>query len=157
MSYRAFSSESRSKSYRGRLVPNPVPVDPETNEQRNLMETRKLRTPIEHHLQVQNPPNTRNLMRRMIRLQNSNLRAYVIITSLLVLVSLAVAPAATVPPIQVTLGTTFSVSGSDFGTRRGTVFIGFSPCEVVAWNDTEVVCVMKVPMPQHLPGLLEGR
>ncbi len=57
------------------------------------------------------------------------------------------ASAATVDPNQGTIGTALTISGSGFGAKQGTVFIGPEPAQVAAWSDTQIQCLVKVPMP----------
>jgi len=66
---------------------------------------------------------------------------------LLAFFSTAHAAISDIAPKEGTIGTTFAISGDGFGIMRGTVFLGSSPCKVVAWSDREVECMINVPMP----------
>ena len=56
----------------------------------------------------------------------------------------AVTPSVT--PNEGTIGTTFTISGEHFGAKRGTVFIGSKPCQVLEWGDTAIKCLINEPM-----------
>ena len=64
----------------------------------------------------------------------------------------AVTPSVT--PNDGTIGTTLTISGEGFGVKRGTVFIGSKPCQVLAWGDTVIECLINVPM---TPGAYDVR
>lgn len=72
--------------------------------------------------------------------------ASVLVAAALTLLGASGAWAATVVPNEGTIGTTFTISGSNFGAKRGTVFIGSIPAQVLAWSDTEIDCLIRVPM-----------
>jgi hypothetical protein len=50
-------------------------------------------------------------------------------------------------PAEGTIGTTFTITGTDFGTKKGTVFIGSKPSKVLEWSDTKIQCLINVPVP----------
>lgn len=75
------------------------------------------------------------------------LKSTLVCCILLVIVSAAAADISGVSPSEGTIGTIFTISGSDFGMKEGGVFIGSRPCQVLAWNDTSIECRIKVPMP----------
>lgn len=81
----------------------------------------------------------------------SKLRSVLLVASTcfawLIFLSAAYADTPVVNPSEGTIGTTFTISGSDFGTKEGSVFIGSKPCHVLAWSDTNIECLIKVPMP----------
>jgi len=52
-----------------------------------------------------------------------------------------------VNPSEGTIGTTFTITGSDFGAKEGLVFIDSRPCQVLAWSDESIECRIKTPMP----------
>jgi hypothetical protein len=52
-----------------------------------------------------------------------------------------------VNPNEGTIGTTITISGADFGTKKGTVLIGSKPCRVLAWSDTSIEALVRTPMP----------
>jgi len=51
-----------------------------------------------------------------------------------------------VSPNEGTIGTTFAISGEHFGMKRGTVFIGSKPCQVLEWGDSAITCLINVPI-----------
>ena len=69
-----------------------------------------------------------------------------ILLNFLYILSPAYADVAVVTP-EGTIGTTFTIAGDDFGTKRGTVFIGSKPCQVLEWDDTNIQCLINVPLP----------
>ena len=50
-------------------------------------------------------------------------------------------------PSEGTVGTVLIISGSDFGTKRGLVFIGNRPCKTLSWDDTSIMAQVLRPMP----------
>ena len=61
-------------------------------------------------------------------------------------VSSAARAGTTITPNLGTVGTEFTIAGSQFGPKQGTVFIGGMPCQVLAWSDTTIECLIKIPM-----------
>lgn len=51
-----------------------------------------------------------------------------------------------VTPAKGTVGTTFEVTGADFGSKKGKVYIGKRICDVVSWSDTSIQCEIKFTM-----------
>ena len=51
-----------------------------------------------------------------------------------------------ITPNEGTIGTTFTISGEQFGAKRGTVFIGSKPCQVLEWGDTAIKCLINGSM-----------
>ncbi|MEM5786063.1 MAG: IPT/TIG domain-containing protein [Syntrophobacteraceae bacterium] len=52
----------------------------------------------------------------------------------------------TVTPNEGTIGTIFTLSGSNFGTRQGVVLLGHTPVRIVAWTRTKVQCKVDMPL-----------
>ena len=61
-------------------------------------------------------------------------------------VSSAAGSGTMITPNLGTVGTEFTIAGSQFGPKQGTVFIGGMPCQVLAWSDTTIECLIKIPM-----------
>ena len=59
-----------------------------------------------------------------------------------------------VSPEAGTEGTELVVTDTGFGTKKGKVEVGGTPCKVKNWTDTEVVCTIKEVIP---PGLYDVR
>jgi hypothetical protein len=72
--------------------------------------------------------------------------ASVLVATLLISLGASGAWAATVVPAEGTIGTTFTILGSNFGAKRGTIFIGSIAAQVLAWSDTQIDCLIRVPM-----------
>ena len=51
-----------------------------------------------------------------------------------------------VSPTEGTIGTTFTITGSDLGAKEGLVLVGSVPCDVLAWSDTSIVAFIRTPM-----------
>jgi hypothetical protein len=51
-----------------------------------------------------------------------------------------------VSPGEGTIGTTLTISGGPFSVKRGTVFLGSKPCQVLEWGDKAVKCFINEPM-----------
>lgn len=64
----------------------------------------------------------------------------------LTFLSAAYADTPVVTPAEGTIGTTFTITGSDFGTKRGRVFVGSKPCRVIEWSDTSIEALIRAPM-----------
>ena len=47
-----------------------------------------------------------------------------------------------VQPPQGSVGTRISITGTGFGTKRGTVKIGTAACNVSSWSATSVACTV---------------
>ncbi len=52
-----------------------------------------------------------------------------------------------VDPMEGTIGTEFTITGSGFGLIQGEVLVGPDPCDVLAWNPTWIVCKVAEPQP----------
>lgn len=64
-----------------------------------------------------------------------------------------------VSPVEGTVGTQVTITGSDFGEKLGEVLIGSEKCKVLAWSDASISCVVQKPQsPGYYPVtvLLQG-
>ena len=52
-----------------------------------------------------------------------------------------------VNPAEGTVGSEFTIYGSDFGNKRGKVDLGDESCRVLFWSDTEIICEVKKAQP----------
>lgn len=64
------------------------------------------------------------------------------------------AAVSSVSPIEGTIGTTVTISGDGFGVKKGTALIGKKQCKVLSWNDTNISCLISLPI---APGLYDVR
>jgi hypothetical protein len=51
-----------------------------------------------------------------------------------------------VTPNEGTVGTEFTISGTGFGHLQGEILLGPDPCEVLAWNNSMIVCRIVEPL-----------
>ncbi len=64
----------------------------------------------------------------------------------LLAVTSAAGTVTSISPDVGTIGTTFTVAGLHLGAKQGTVFLGPMPCQVLAWGDTSIQCLIKTPI-----------
>lgn len=51
-----------------------------------------------------------------------------------------------VSPNEGTIGTVFTISGYNFGTKKGSVYIAQNPCKVISWARDSIQCQIKIGM-----------
>ena len=52
-----------------------------------------------------------------------------------------------VSPAEGTVGSMLTITGSDFGDKRGEVLIGTEKCQVLDWSDSRITCQVHKPQP----------
>ncbi len=55
-----------------------------------------------------------------------------------------------ISPIEGTVGTQLTLSGSGFGGKQGAVLVGDERCKVLDWDNTRIVCLITKPQPPRI-------
>jgi hypothetical protein len=83
----------------------------------------------------------------MVRKYVFYLACIAILLGLAGVLSVAAAEISDVSPLEGTVGTEVTISGSGFGEKTGGVQLGGEKCKVLTWSDTRITCTVSKPLP----------